>query len=41
MQKLLLGIKQAKELISQAQRDRIKDIERNQMNWVDSDEEES
>lgn len=41
MQKLLLGIKQAKALISQAQRDRIKDIERNQMNWVDSDEEES
>ena len=36
---MLLGIKQAKVLITQAQRDRIKEIERIEMNYVDDEEE--
>jgi hypothetical protein len=35
---LLLGIKQAKVLITQEERDRIREIERNEMNYVDEEE---
>jgi len=36
---LLLGIKQAKVLITQAERDKIKDIERNEMNYIEDEDE--
>ena len=38
---MLLGIKQAKVLISQAQRDKIKEIERIEMNYVEDESDEA
>ena len=38
---MLLGIKQAKAYLTQAQKDRIRDIERNEMNYHEDEGDES